>query len=118
MIYEKFMRVLYVDLSTGKIRISNREDLMPYLGGVGLASKLLEESMHPELDAYDENQPIVFAIGAGTWLFPVLTKTVAMFRSPLTNELGESYAGGRLAMTLFMAGYDAVVLIGKAEKPV
>lgn len=118
MLYEKFMRILYVDLTTGKIRIAKREDLMPYLGGVGLATKLLEESAHPDLDALDENQPIIFAIGAGTWLFPVLTKTVAMFRSPLTNELGESYAGGRLAMTLLMAGYDAVVLVGKATKPV
>lgn len=118
MIHEKFMRILYVDLGTGKIRISQREDLMPYLGGVGLASKLLEESMHPELDACHEDQPIIFAIGAGTWLFPVLTKTVAMFRSPLTNELGESYAGGRLAMTMLMAGYDAIVLVGKAAKPI
>lgn len=118
MIYEKFMRILYVDLSTGKIRIEKREDLMPYLGGVGIASKLLEENMRPELDALDQAQPIVFAIGAGTWMFPVLTKTVAMFRSPLTNELGESYAGGRLAMTLFMAGYDAIVLTGKSMKPV
>jgi len=118
MIYEKFMRILYVDLSTGKIRIEKREDLMPYLGGVGIASKLLEENMRPELDALDQQQPIVFAIGAGTWMFPVLTKTVAMFRSPLTNELGESYAGGRLAMTMFMAGYDAIVLTGKSLKPV
>ncbi|MEI8201188.1 MAG: aldehyde ferredoxin oxidoreductase C-terminal domain-containing protein [Eubacteriales bacterium] len=118
MIYEKFMRILYVDLSTGKIRIEKREDLMPYLGGVGIASKLLEENMRPELDALDQEQPIVFAIGAGTWMFPVLTKTVAMFRSPLTNELGESYAGGRLAMTMFMAGYDAIVLTGKSLKPV
>ena len=118
MIYEKYMRILYVDLTTSKIRIAKREDLLPYLGGAGLAAKLLEETMHPELDALDENQPIIFAIGAGTWIFPVLTKTVAMFRSPLTNELGESYAGGRLAMTLFMAGYDAVVLLGKAPKPV
>jgi len=118
MIYEKFMRILFVDLSTGKIRIEKREDLMPYLGGVGIASKLLEENMRPELDALDQEQPIVFAIGAGTWMFPVLTKTVAMFRSPLTNELGESYAGGRLAMTMFMAGYDAIVLTGKSLKPV
>jgi len=118
MIYEKYMRILYVDLSTGKIRIEKREDLMPYLGGVGIAAKLLEETMHADLDALDPSQPIVFAIGAGTWMFPVLTKTVAMFRSPLTNELGESYAGGRLAMTLFMAGYDAVVLTGKSTKPV
>lgn len=118
MIYEKFMRILYVDLSTGKIRIEKREDLMLYLGGVGIASKLLEENMRPELDALNQEQPIVFAIGAGTWMFPVLTKTVAMFRSPLTNELGESYAGGRLAMTMFMAGYDAIVLTGKSMKPV
>jgi len=118
MIYEKFMRILFVDLSTGKIRIEKREDLMPYLGGVGIASRLLEENMRPELDALDQEQPIIFAIGAGTWMFPVLTKTVAMFRSPLTNELGESYAGGRLAMTMFMAGYDAIVLTGKSLKPV
>ncbi len=118
MINEKFIRVLYVDLTTGKIRISQREDLMAYLGGVGIASKLLEESMHAELDPLHPDQPIIFAIGAATWTFPVMTKTVAMFRSPLTNELGESYAGGRLAMTMLMAGYDAIVLFGKAEKPV
>ncbi len=118
MINEKFIRVLYVDLTTGKIRISQREDLMAYLGGVGIASKLLEESMHAELDPLHPDQPIIFAIGAGTWTFPVMTKTVAMFRSPLTNELGESYAGGRLAMTMLMAGYDAIVLFGKAEKPI
>lgn len=118
MINEKFMRVLYIDLSTGKITISQREDLMAYLGGVGIASKLLEENMRPDLDALHPEQPVIFAIGAGTWLFPVLTKTVAMFRSPLTNELGESYAGGRLAMTMLMAGYDAIVLRGKAAKPI
>lgn len=117
MINESFMRILYVDLTSGKIRIDQREDLMHYLGGVGIASKLLEETMRPELDALHPDQPVVFAIGAGTWVFPVLTKTVAMFRSPLTNELGESYAGGRLAMTLLMAGYDAVVLQGRAPKP-
>lgn len=118
MINEKFMRILFVDLSNGKIRIEKREDLMAYLGGVGIASKLLEENMHPDLDALDPQQPVIFAIGAGTWMFPVLTKTVAMFRSPLTNELGESYAGGRLAMTMFMAGYDAIVLHGRSSKPV
>jgi len=118
MINETFMRILNVDLTTSKIRIDQRADLMPYLGGVGIASKLLEETMHPELDAFHPDQPIIFAIGAGTWVFPVLTKTVAMFRSPLTNELGESYAGGRLAMTMLMAGYDAIVITGKASKPV
>lgn len=116
MINEKFIRVLYVNLTTSKVRIEQREDLLPYLGEVGIAAKLLDENMHPELDPLHPDQPIIFAIGAGTWVFPVLTKTVAMFVSPLTGELGESYAGGRLAMTMLMAGYDAIVITGQSPK--
>lgn len=117
MIYENYIKVLYIDLTSSKIRIEQRKDLCEYLGGVGVASKLLEENLKPELGPFDEEQPIVFAIGAASSVFPVITKTVAMFRSPLTGELGESYAGGRMALTLFLAGYDAVVITGKAKKP-
>lgn len=118
MIYKDYIRVLHIDMSTEKIKIENRKDLKEYLGGVGVASKLLEENMKVELKPLDEGQPIILAIGAASTIFPVVTKTVAMFISPLTGELGESYAGGRLALTLFMAGYDAVVIKGKASKPV
>ncbi len=118
MIYENYIRVLYVNLSTGKVRIEQREDLMDYLGGVGVASKLLEENLQPDAEPLHPDQPVIFAIGALSTIFPVMTKTVAMFVSPLTGELGESYAGGRLAMTMFNAGFDAIVLTGKSEKPV
>ena len=57
MIYEKYIRVLHIDLTAKKVRIEHREDLYGYLGGVGVASKLLEENMHPELDPLDEKQP-------------------------------------------------------------
>lgn len=117
MIYEKFIRVLNIDLQTNKIRIDNRADLCEYLGGVGVAAKLLEENVKPKLDALDEQQPIVFAIGAASTIFPVVTKTVAMFRSPLTGEMGESYAGGRMALTMFLAGFDAMVITGRASRP-
>jgi len=116
MINEKFIRVLYVNMETGKIRVEQREDLMAYLGGVGVASKLLRENMNPDLATTDPAQPIVFAIGAGAYVFPVLVKTVAMFISPLTGDLGESYAGARMAMSMLMAGYDALVITGKAPK--
>jgi len=117
MLYENTVKVLYVDLSARKIRIEKRADLKDFFGGVGVASKLLEENMKPELDPLDEQQTAVFAIGALSSIYPVITKTVAMFISPLTGELGESYAGGRLALTLHMAGYDAIVLTGKANNP-
>lgn len=117
MLYKNHIKVLYIDLSTEKIKVELREDLKEYLGGVGVASKLLEENIKSDLHPLNENQPIIFAIGAASSIFPVITKTVAMFYSPLTMELGESYAGGRLAMSLLFAGYDAVVITGKSDKP-
>jgi len=117
MIYEKYIRVLYIDLNTSRVRIEEREDLKAYLGGVGVAAKLLEENMRPDLEPLAPEQPIVLAIGALSTIFPVITKVVAMFISPLTGELGESYAGGRLALALFECGYDAIVITGRASAP-
>ena len=117
MIYKDYIRVLHIDLNTEKIHIDERRDLMQYLGGVGVAAKLLEEHMHPDLKPLAQEQPIVFAIGAMSAIYPVVTKTVAMFISPLTGELGESYAGGRMAMTMFEAGFDAIVINGKSSRP-
>lgn len=116
MLNEKYIKVIHIDLNARKAKISMREDLKQYLGGVGIASKLLEENMHPDKNPLDPEQPIIFAIGATSSVFPVMTKTVAMFISPLTGELGESYAGGRLAYTLFNAGFDAVVIKGQASQ--
>ncbi|MGE5404420.1 MAG: aldehyde ferredoxin oxidoreductase N-terminal domain-containing protein [Candidatus Saccharibacteria bacterium] len=118
MLTKDFIRVLKIDLSTGTFEIKDRPDLMAYLGGVGIATKLLDEEIHYDREALDPDQPIVFAIGPMSTIFPVVTKTVCMFRSPLTGELGESYAGGRLAMAMLYAGYDAIVIKGKAERPV
>jgi aldehyde:ferredoxin oxidoreductase len=58
------------------------------------------------------------AIGPLTTIYPVVTKTAATFRSPLTGEYGESHAGGHFASSLRYAGYDALVITGRAERPV
>ncbi len=117
MINEKFIRVLHIDLTTGRVRIHKRPDLMAYLGGAGIGIKLLEEHMRADLPPLSPEQPIIFAIGAASTIFPVITKTAALFISPLTGELGEAYAGGRLALTMLLAGYDAIVITGKAAQP-
>jgi aldehyde:ferredoxin oxidoreductase len=95
MLYEKTIRVLYIDMSARKIRIDNREDLKRYMGGVGVASKLLEENMRADLPSLDPCQPIILAAGAMSGIYPALTKVVAMFILPLTGELGESYTVGQ-----------------------
>jgi len=112
-----YIRILYVDLSQERISIEERKDLFHLLGGTGVAAKLLEENMHPELPPLHEEQPIVFAIGPLSTIFPVATKTVATFISPLTGEYGESHAGGRSAMAIRNAGYDAIVITGRAKRP-
>ena len=111
-------RVLKVDLATGQVEVRKRPDLAFWLGGSGLGTKLLSEELRPDADAFDSDQPIVFAIGPLTAAIPIVTKTSAHFKSPLTGELGESHAGGRLAMALRFAGYDALILKGQAKRPV
>lgn len=118
MLNETYIRLLEVDLSTGKVRARRREDLYGYLGGSGLATALLREYVRPDLDPLAPEQPIVLAIGPLSTIFPAVTKVIAMFRSPLNGELGESHAGGRLALAMRYAGYDALVIRGRASRPV
>ncbi|SCZ77348.1 aldehyde ferredoxin oxidoreductase N-terminal domain-containing protein [Acidaminobacter hydrogenoformans] len=118
MIYQDYIKVLTIDLTEETYVVSQRKDLKAYLGGVGIASKLLEEHLQEDKAPLDPEQCVVFAIGALSTIFPIVTKTVAMFWSPLTGELGESYAGGRMALTMFMARYDAIIIKGRAKKPI
>jgi aldehyde:ferredoxin oxidoreductase len=112
-----FLRILHVDLSTGESRVEERDDLWrDYMGGTGVAVRLLDELVHEDKDPLDPAQPVIFAIGPLTTVFPVVTKAAASFRSPLTGEYGESHAGGYFASSLRYAGYDVLVVHGAAER--
>lgn len=118
MLGKDYIKVLRIDLDRKKITIDRRKDLVEYLGGTGVAAKLLDEYVDAGADPLDPQQPVVFAIGPMTTAFPICTKAVAVFRSPLTGDYGESHSGGRFAMAMRFAGYDAIVISGKSEKPV
>jgi aldehyde:ferredoxin oxidoreductase len=112
-----FVRVLHLNLATGATRVEDRTDLWrDYLGGTGVAVRLIGELVLDDLDPLDPAQPVVFANGPLTTIFPVVTKTAAAFRSPLTGEYGESHAGGHFASALRYAGYDALVITGAAKR--
>jgi aldehyde:ferredoxin oxidoreductase len=112
-------RVLYIDLTKKDIEIVEREDLFDeYLGGSGVAIKLLDEECEPGVDPLSASNPIIFAVGPLTTLYPSASKTVAMFKSPLTGNLGESHCGGRSAMAIKLAGYGAMVIKGSSDLPV
>ncbi len=111
-------KVLYIDLSKKESWAEEREDLFDqWMGGTGVGIKLLGEECPAGADPLSPEAPIILSIGPLNGMFPVATKAVATFKSPLTGELGESYAGGRLHLAMRFAGHEAIVIRGKAEQP-
>ena len=112
-------QVLTIDLSRRAFSVKPRPDLFEAgLGGSGVGIRLLEEECQPGTGAADPGNPIILAVGPLTGLYPLASKTVAMFKSPHTGNLGESHAGGRSAIAIRMAGYGAIVIRGASSMPV
>ncbi|TFH09563.1 MAG: aldehyde:ferredoxin oxidoreductase [Candidatus Atribacteria bacterium] len=117
--HDPLARVLTVDLSQHSFAIDERPDLFEAaLGGAGVAIRLLEETCPQGADPLGKDNPIIFAVGPLVGHYPLASKTVAMFKSPHTGNLGESHAGGRSAVSIRMAGYGAIVIVGQSESPV
>jgi len=112
-------RVLIIDLTRHSYRIEEREAYFKeYIGGTGAGLQLLKEFLDPEVEPYHPDNTIVFAIGALTGKFPMVSKIVSLFKSPHNGFLGESHAGGRSAIALWQAGYGAIVIKGASQIPV
>jgi aldehyde:ferredoxin oxidoreductase len=116
---DSLARVLYIDLSRRSFTVKARPELFETgLGGTGVGIRLLDEECAPGTDPLAPGNPIVLAVGPLTGLYPLASKTVAMFKSPHTGNLGESHAGGRSAVAIRMAGYGAIVIRGSSVSPV
>jgi aldehyde:ferredoxin oxidoreductase len=112
-------RILTVDLARRSFQVDERPDLFEEsLGGTGVAIRLLEEECPQGADPLGPENPVVLAVGPLEGFFPLASKTVAMFKSPHTGNLGESHAGGRSAVAIRMAGYGAIVIRGASLTPV
>jgi len=110
-------RVLKVDLSTGRGQIEEVEGRDACAGGSGLAALLFGRMGFPDRTWEDPEQPLIFAIGPLTGYFPLMSKTVCAFKSPYHDQFAESHGGGRSALSLRFADYDALVITGKARRP-
>lgn len=113
-------KILRVDLNAGKTKIekTNDETAKKWLGGVGLASKIVYDEVPKDADPLGPENVFVFAVGPyqGTGILGSGRFAVGA-KSPLTGIWGESVGGGYNAEELKKAGFDAVVVTGKAEKP-
>lgn len=113
--------ILRVDLSQKKItKETTTEDLATnFLGGEGFGVKFLYDEVPAGTDPFDPKMIFVVTTGplTGT-LCPASGRLEVVTKSPLTGILGDSNAGGFFTPELKWAGYDAVIIQGKAAKPV
>lgn len=114
---------LRVDLTKGQTTVENippkfREK---WLGGRGFNAAVLYDEVGPDVEPFDPANRLIFGVGPLTGTFaPCSGRTTITARSPLQypNGIGDSNMGGHFAPELKFAGYDQVVIQGKAEHPV
>lgn len=114
-------KYIRVDLSSGNIRVEETplELAHEYLGGSGIGARLLWNEVKPGTDPLSPQNKIIIATGPVTGtLFPPSGRYAVISLSPLTDHWGEAHAGGAFGPELKYAGYDYIVIEGKAEKPV
>lgn len=114
-------KILRVNLSTGKSTTEplNEEWAREYLGGKGLSIKYLYEELKPGLDPLSEDNKLILMTGplTGT-IVPNTGKLSVAAKSPATGTILDCSIGGHFAPELKYAGYDAVIIEGKAKAPV
>lgn len=115
-------KILRVDLSSRKItEVSTLDYSDKFLGGRGIAAKIYWDEVPPEVGAFDADNRLIFAtgplagvptIGGSRWA--ICGKSA----ESIHDQFSYSNLGGRWGTELKFAGYDAIVVHGKAEKPV
>ena len=114
-------RLLRVDLTRGIVSVEEFDEAFYrlYPGGKALAGYLLLREIEPGADPLGPDNVLVLVNGLLTGA-PISTATrfTASARSPLTGAYGESEAGGFWGPELKMAGYEGIIVTGRAEHPV
>ena len=115
-------KFLEIDLSSGKISETKFSDeiLKDYVGGRGLATKILWDRLGSKWEQTDPLAPenlLLFLTGPLTGFFPG-GRTCVSGKSPQSNGVVGSTVAGEFGVELKCAGYDGIIVAGEAEKPV
>jgi aldehyde:ferredoxin oxidoreductase len=114
-------QILRVNLTKGTAVAEplNMEWANAYIGERGLGTKYLMENMDPKADAMGPDNVLIFATGPlnGT-MASTSGRYAVICKSPLTNGIGDSNSGGKFGAFLKYAGYDLLLVEGRAKEPV
>ncbi len=114
-------KILHVDLTTGKLEVEEPDETFyrKYMGGSAMGAYYLLKHTPPGADPLGPENTLSLMVGVVTGApFSGQSRVAATAKSPLTGLVGDSQAGGFWPAELKAAGFDGVVLHGKAEQPV
>lgn len=114
-------KILRVNLTTRTISTEalNHEEAVKFIGGRGFGTKMYMDEVDPAIDPLDPENKLFIVTGplTGTTA-PTSARFMVITKSPLSGTIACSNSGGHWGAELKFAGYDAVILEGKADKPV
>jgi aldehyde:ferredoxin oxidoreductase len=113
-------KLLDVDLGQGTTRDLPvpEEHFRRYLGGRGLGARLLYDMLPPKTDPLSPENLLIFLTGPLTGSMATgSSKFVVVTKSPLTHAWCDAYSSGRISVQLKKAGYDGMVVRGRANHP-
>src|SRR5664279_5057638 len=110
-----------VNLSTGTVEYRESDPALRarFLGGRGLGARLLFDAVGPDIGPFDPGNCLIFTTGPlSDTPWPTASRYHVTFKSPATGAYGYANSGGHLAPELARAGFEAVVVTGRAPAPV
>ncbi|MFX1297177.1 MAG: aldehyde ferredoxin oxidoreductase family protein [Promethearchaeota archaeon] len=114
-------KIIRADLTTGKIKFDriSEEFCEKYIGGYGFGAKILWDELKPGIDPLGPENILIYAVGPvpGT-ILPTSSKYGVFAKSPLTGIFGMAISSGSVGQQFSRAGYDMIIMKGRAEKPV
>src|SRR3989337_1441496 len=114
-------RILDIDLNTQTYTTYplDMEVARLFIGGRGLGARLLWDLVGPEVDPLSPENVLIFAAGPLTATgYQTSNRFSVTTKSPLTGTVLDANSGGFWGMQFKKTGYDALIVRGKAEKPV
>lgn len=114
-------KILRVNLSTGKVSEEplNEQLAKNFIGARGYAAKIIFDEVNPKADPLGSENKLIFAAGPLTLTpSPTGARYDVVTKSPLNNTIAASNSGGFWGPELKKAGYDMIIVEGKAQKPV
>ncbi|MCF6247480.1 MAG: aldehyde ferredoxin oxidoreductase family protein [Desulfobacula sp.] len=112
--------LLMIDLSnnTHEILPTSKPLTADFIGGKGFGAKLLFDNLAPDTDPLGPDNLLMFFPGPLTGTMAPAMRGCVVTKSPLTGIFLDSYFGGSLAAEIKYAGYDGIIVKGRAKQPV